>query len=292
MKQNNSILQVWVRILGIIIAYVIVGGVFYIITAEILGIPFERLGDTVTYTPNQKIIIKSIELITVIVVVFSFRKMVDKKTISSLGFSIKNRLGDLFFGFMVASIMLGVGTVILLFSKEIVVEAFNIDLLLLGKNILVVLLVAFGEEIFVRGYILNNLLDATNKYTALVISSLLFSGLHLLNAHISYLSVINLFLAGILLGSLYIKTRNLWFPISLHFFWNFIQGPVLGFNVSGNETYSIITSNYYESTVLNGGEFGFEGSIICTIVSVVFAAILLGMYPKTKNSIHKVSVIN
>jgi membrane protease YdiL (CAAX protease family) len=47
--------------------------------------------------------------------------------------------------------------------------------------------------------------------------------------------MLNIFLAGIFLGAYYINRRNLWFPIGLHFAWNFCQGSVFGFEVSGEK---------------------------------------------------------
>ncbi len=81
--------------------------------------------------------------------------------------------------------------------------------------------------------------------------------------------MINLFLAGLILGAAYIYARNLWFSISLHLFWNFIQGPILGFNVSGMNMDTLIVFNSKGSDLITGGDFGFEGSIICTILELI-----------------------
>ena len=83
-------------------------------------------------------------------------------------------------------------------------------------------------------------------------------------------------LAGMLLGASYLYTRNLCFPISLHLFWNWIQGPILGYQVSGNNfTTSMLTLRMPEENVLNGGAFGFEGSLICTVLMIVFTILIV-----------------
>jgi membrane protease YdiL (CAAX protease family) len=88
--------------------------------------------------------------------------------------------------------------------------------------------------------------------------------------------MLNLMLAGMLLGASFIYTRNLWFPISLHLFWNWFQGPVLGYQVSGTSTYpSVLTLRFAENDVLNGGAFGFEGSLICTVLMIVFTFLII-----------------
>ena len=159
----------------------------------------------------------------------------------SLGFSIRNRYIDFVAGFFVAFLIFGLGTMILILIDSIKLVDFHVDFPTLLKSLFLFILVSFTEEILVRGYILNNLLTSMNKYFALLISSAIFALLHLFNPHISTLSFLNLFLAGVLLGASYIFTKNLWFPISLHLFWNFIQGTILGFPVSGEYSDSLFS---------------------------------------------------
>jgi hypothetical protein len=150
-------------------------------------------------------------------------------------------------------------------------------------------IVALNEEILMRGYILNNLMDSMNKYWALLISATIFSVLHGMNPNISFLAIINIMLAGIILGSSYIFTRNLWFPISLHLFWNFFQGPVLGYSVSGMKIDSVFKVTLLGNTTVNGGQFGFEGSIVCTVLLIPAIILTMGYYmeffKKTEKSV-------
>jgi membrane protease YdiL (CAAX protease family) len=115
----------------------------------------------------------------------------------------------------------------------------------------------------VRGYVLNNLMLSVNKYLALLISSVAFAAMHIPNPHFSLITFFILVLSGIILGLSYLFTRNLWFPIALHFSWNFFQGTVFGFNVSGQDDYSLIEQFRAEDNIINGGLFGFEGSLLC-----------------------------
>lgn len=128
-----------------------------------------------------------------------------------------------------------------------------------------------------RGYILGHLLyTRMNKFLALLLSAALFAVLHIFNPGIDFLPLLNLLLAGVLLGASYLYTRNLCFPISLHLFWNWIQGPVLGYQVSGNNFMSSMLSLHLpEENVLNGGAFGFEGSLICTVLMIVFTLLII-----------------
>jgi hypothetical protein len=134
----------------------------------------------------------------------------------------------------------------------------------------------------VRGYILNNFFDSMDKYIALIISSLLFAAMHLANANITLLSVTNIFLAGILLGIYYVHKQNLWLPITLHFSWNFFQGPIFGFEVSGVDVRGAISQDIQGSDLVTGGQFGFEGSIIATLLMVLAIVILHYTYQGKK----------
>jgi len=100
-------------------------------------------------------------------------------------------------------------------------------------------IVAIVEEVLFRGYILKNLMSSFNKYIALFFLSILYSLIHSFNPNIDMFSLLVLFLAGIVLGLSYINTKKLWFPIALHLSWNLFQ-TLIGLNVSGQDTYSII----------------------------------------------------
>ena len=130
------------------------------------------------------------------------------------------------------------------------------------------------EEIMVRGYMLNNFMSSMNKYFALIVTSFCFMIIHLMNANISIIGMINLFLAGLLLGIFYIHKTNLWFPIGMHLTWNFFQGPVFGYEVSGFHTQSIITQEIKGNPIITGGEFGFEGSILATVISIIMIVVI------------------
>ncbi|UBM63639.1 CPBP family intramembrane metalloprotease [Candidatus Sulfidibacterium hydrothermale] len=180
---------------------------------------------------------------------------------------------------------MGGGFLILYFGKYIQILNVQLHFSKILLNFFILFLAAFEEEIFIRGYILNNLMDLTNKYIALIISSIIFSLFHILNFDISWFSLINLFLAGILFGIIYLFTKNLWLPISLHLFWNFFQGPVFGFSVSGQKFPPVFTINELGSSFINGGKFGFEGSVLCTI-ALILTILLAFLFYKNRFKIN------
>ena len=142
---------------------------------------------------------------------------------------------------------------------------------------------AVTEEVIGRGFILGRMLDGgVNKFVALLISAVLFSLMHLFNPSFAFVPFLNIMLAGCFLGASYIYTRNLCFPIALHWFWNWIQGSVLGYKVSGNEfsNENLLILHFPEENLINGGTFGFEGSILCSLLLVLGTVIILRHYYK------------
>ena len=160
------------------------------------------------------------------------------------------------------------------------------DLLLSG---LFFAMVAIVEETMMRGYVLGRLLRTRlNKFISLLISSLLFALLHLMNPNVAFLPMLNLVLGGLLLGASYLYTRNLWFPISLHFFWNWIQGPVLGYEVSGNRFCETLFSlRLPANNLINGGAFGFEGSLVCTVLATLFTLFIIWWFEHSSQGMRR-----
>ena len=88
-------------------------------------------------------------------------------------------------------------------------------------------------------------------------------------------------LAGCLLGASFLYTRNLCFPVVLHWFWNWLQGPVLGYEVSGMDSgETLLTLRLTGSDLLTGGSFGFEGSLLCTVLLVVGTLAIVAYYER------------
>jgi membrane protease YdiL (CAAX protease family) len=140
--------------------------------------------------------------------------------------------------------------------------------------------VAFTEELMFRGYILGNLMQSMNKWLALILSSLVFAVVHVANPDIGFIPVLNIFLAGIFLGLNFLYTKNLWYSIALHFSWNFMQGPILGYDVSGYKLQGFFSQTITGPTYITGGEFGFEGSVVCSALLIIATLILYYIFER------------
>lgn len=256
-----------------------------VIIITILGIPFssvlQKLGKEGADKMFYFVLSETLMLIGIFLsawIVWHFRGV----SLAGLGRSLAIRKKDLLSGISLAIVLyaVGFGVSLLAGAIEIAGVVFNPSSLLI--SFVFFLLVAITEEFALRGGVLERMLQGgVNKFWALFLSATLFSLVHIANPNFDFLSFINILLAGILLGSSYIYTRNLCFPIALHWFWNWIQGPVLGYEVSGNKFCDGLLTLYLpETNLINGGAFGFEGSILCTVLMVAGTAVILKMFRK------------
>ncbi len=232
---------------------------------------------------NTMLVFMLLQFIAALLAIFVFRKTIDRKTFKSLGFELSNYKRDLVKGLIWGAGLISMGFVVLSFSGHLTVVETDFGAIQWLSYITFFIIVAFNEEILVRGYVLTNLMASMNKYWALVVSALLFSVMHLGNDSTSLISTANLFLAGIMLGIYTIHKRNLWFPIAMHFTWNFFQGPILGFEVSGTKMESVISQEVTGNPLITGGEFGFEGSLLLTMMMITSTVYLHIKYSNTES---------
>lgn len=210
--------------------------------------------------------------------VWLFRSFLDRRSFVSLGWNWKGYGIHCVTGLLVAIALLGTGTLLLVAWGQLTWLNHQFSAADFFPAFFMMLLVGFYEELVFRGYILGNLLQGMHPATALLVSAAIFAILHSANPHTNWLALVNVFLAGLLLGINYIFTRNLWFGIALHVGWNFIQGPVLGFEVSGMELPSVLLQNLGNNSLLTGGRFGFEGSLLYTILCLIATSSLAFLY--------------
>lgn len=218
--------------------------------------------------------LKVIEFLSVMLCAWLFIRFIDRKPLKSIGLILKGYEKDLKLGLALGAGLIAIGFLILFILGYLSVDGFSFPIGTVILYFLLFVVVSFHEEIMMRGYVLNNLMQSMNRYAALSISSVIFMSIHLLNPNVNFLSIVNLFLAGIVLGIYYIHKPNLWLPIGMHLTWNFFQGPIFGFEVSGIETKSIINQSVRGNEIITGGAFGFEGSILATILIITIIVYL------------------
>ncbi|MBA4115682.1 MAG: CPBP family intramembrane metalloprotease, partial [Rubrobacter sp.] len=156
------------------------------------------------------------------------------------------------------------------------------------------LCVGIAEELLSRGYQLTNIAEGLNYpglgtrgavLLAWVISSSLFGLLHLGNPGATVVSTINIAFAGLLLGTGYVLTGQLAIPIGLHITWNFFQGNVFGFPVSGIDPIgaTFISIDQGGPTSLTGGLFGPEAGLL-GLTAMVVGGFLIWLWVRARQS--------
>jgi membrane protease YdiL (CAAX protease family) len=283
--QNPAIKRGWLRAVLIIFPFLIVTGIFQVIGAFIWAVIskdniLEILKNISEISTLGFLVIQAFSTLGTFLLIWIFTRFIDRKKIIDLGFSFKKRTKDILYGLLAGFIMMGIGSLILYFSGNLTFDSITFNLIGLAESVVLFILVSINEEVFVRGYLLRNFMDSMNRYVALIISALLFMALHLFNPNVSLVGISNIFLAGLLLGISYIFTKNLWFPLALHFSWNFFQGPIFGFEVSGTSSSSLISQSIHGNEILTGGQFGLEGSIIATVLCSLGILIFWMIYKK------------
>lgn len=132
---------------------------------------------------------------------------------------------------------------------------------------------AAAEEMLFRGYPLQTMMRALPFILAVMPSSVLFAYVHLDNPNVAWgFTFINTTLAGFWLAVAYLRTRSLWFPLGLHWAWNWAMGALLGLPVSGIT--SLTRAPLFHATDtgpawLTGGAYGIEGGAACTVALII-----------------------
>ncbi|MGX6978054.1 CPBP family intramembrane glutamic endopeptidase [Vagococcus elongatus] len=219
-----------------------------------------------------------------------FCKKVEKRSVQSLGF-FKDRFvfhytAGLGIGFL--EILLVVFGCLMLGSLSIKVnDAINwgmIVLLFLGFAVQ-----GWTEEVLCRGFIMNAIASKKGVWFGIIGNSLFFSFLHGMNPGITVLALVNLFIFGVMFSLLFYFSDNIWFVGAAHSVWNFMLGPVLGIEVSGQKiSASIFITELSEGKdLINGGSFGLEGGLVCTVVGLGICGVLYYLIKKRADNNHK-----
>jgi hypothetical protein len=99
------------------------------------------------------------------------------------------------------------------------------------------------------------------------------------NPHVSALAKVNILLAGLLLGLVFVQTGRVWMPWMLHFSWNVCEGMLLGLPVSGLAIPSLFRLRLVGTDLMTGGAFGLEGSLWNTVAlsAILFVMLSIGV---------------
>lgn len=226
-----------------------------------------------------------------IIVIFLWVVLYEKRKITTLGFYPDNFLNKYAFGFLIGITMLSLSALIIILSGNVEVTPGTFKISNIFFFLVVILswiIQGASEEILLRGFMMPILTKRFNIWVGILGNSLIFASLHLLNPGVSPLAIINLILFGIFASLYTLYNGNLWGICAIHSAWNFTQGNIFGFLVSGTHAPwdKIIFVNYETNNIINGGTFGPEGGLAVTLVLVISSILLLGMIKRKQKMVY------
>jgi membrane protease YdiL (CAAX protease family) len=235
-----------------------------------------------------------VSFLAVTLSIYLARRWLDRRSFASLGvkwdhFAPRDLLmGIGLAGAMIALIFLVEWAMGWLVFKGFAWDFRSLDALLLNLVYSALLFVGVGwtEELLGRGYWLQNLSEGINLTWGVLLSSFFFALAHLSNPNFSWMALIGLFASGLFFAFAYLRTGQLWLPIGLHIGWNFFEGNVFGFQVSGLEMERLILQEVQGPSLFTGGEFGPEAGLILFPVLLLTSWVI---YLYTRDRIPKIS---
>jgi len=278
--------RVTLLLAGTVLAYVAASGIV-VVTAVCLG--YEpggpsNLADSLFHRlPYWPLLVHVVALPPLILLVWCFRRYLDRRSWRSLGFEAgPPALREAGVGLVLgsAAILLSIAPLALSGAVENAALGGSGVPRASGPTDLLIVLgclvgAAFGEELVARAYILSNVRESLGSGAGVLISAAIFAGLHMENPHVSALPTINILLAGLLLGTVFVLTGRLWMAWTLHFSWNACQGMLLGLPVSGLTVPSLFRLRLVGSDLVTGGAFGLEGSLWNTVAASVILSVVV-----------------
>ena len=213
---------------------------------------------------------------------------ISKLKIEQLGFTKDNIVFSYLKGALFGTLQIFTVFFIIFGLKAIdVYYVGNISILLLIKIFIIFIFQALLEEILFRGYLMPFFSKVTGIKFTITLLSFLFTCIHLFNPNLDIIGLANVFLAGVTFSLIYYYTGNLWLVGAMHTLWNFILGFIVGSQISGIITYnSVFFSIPVENKdLISGGVFGFEASIVTTIVELTISLFVIYLIKKEKNKI-------
>ena len=214
---------------------------------------------------------------------------ISKLKIEQLGFTKDNIVFSYLKGALFGTLQIFTVFFIIFGLKAIdVYYVGNISILLLIKVFIIFIFQALLEEILFRGYLMPFFSKVIGIKFTITLLSFLFTCIHLFNPNLDIIGLANVFLAGVTFSLIYYYTGNLWLVGAMHTLWNFILGFIVGSQISGIITYnSVFFSIPVENKdLISGGVFGFEASIVTTIVELTISLFVIYLIKKEKNKIN------
>ncbi len=262
-----------------VVLFVLIFMCFLRVVQEIIGLMRPDISALGAY---WKCVSEAISLLIGVIVIAILKRKKTFQFFQQMGLTKPKYAVELIYGFLLGSLLVGTmfGVMYVLGGYTIESVQWPIDFL---PGLLMFLLVGFAEELIFRGYVFQALERGIGPFFAVIISSLLFGFAHSLNQieNVSlmekiYFCAVLSFEAGLPLAGAYLLTRRIWLPIGFHWAWDFLEGTIFGFTVSGTDIGpSVMTTKLTGDLFTSGGAFGPEASLPAFFIGVACGAVLL-----------------
>ena len=223
-----------------------------------------------------------------IIAALFYCKYFEKRNASTLGFRKKGAAFEYTSGIIIGFAMISLTVILcILFNAVEIKPSENLSPGLLFLFFVAFIFQGMGEEALFRGYLMMTIAKRNNIWTAIILNSVLFSLLHVINPNFSIIAFINIFLFGVFASIYMLKRGSIWAVGAIHAIWNFAQGNIFGFNVSGISNMStLFESSYNQSAqIVSGGSFGPEGGLMATLILSISIVIALLLPTKTSEKL-------
>jgi uncharacterized protein len=262
------------------------------IVAILASLGLSLLSNLFPWLGNGLLTAQVVEFITVTGSVFLARRLLDRRSFTSLGFKLDaHTLPDLLVGIAIPGVLMwGI-----FFAENglgwLKFEGFAWETMpfsAIAPQLLAIfvtfIFVGWNEELLSRGYHLQTIASGTNLFWGVFISSSIFGLLHLGNPNATWVSAAGIFFAGLFLAFGLLRTRQLWLSIGLHIGWNFFEGPICGFQVSGLDMFHLTRITVNGPVLWTGGEFGPEAGLI-VLPALLLGALLIYFYTRGRETV-------
>lgn len=139
------------------------------------------------------------------------------------------------------------------------------------------LIQGFEEEFLLRSILMNQMAAGGKIKVAIIANSLIFSIFHLGNTGFNLMAFVNIFLVGLVFSLIFYLNGSIYTSAAAHSFWNMTMANIYGITVSGNSPtgVNLFNTKLTGPTIISGGSFGIEGSIVTSLVLLVVLIILI-----------------
>ena len=207
----------------------------------------------------------------------------EKLPLQSLGWSLhRGWLRNVLIGSLIGALSLLLAATLATIFRGLSFSPDSVAAASIAKTVfasaVIFIFAAAAEEVLFRGYPLQTLTRANLAWLGVVLTSVPFAAVHLRNPNaVPAFTFVNTALAGVWLAVAYLRTRSLWFPLGLHWSWNWVQAALLGLPVSGISTFTsapLLHAMNAGPDWLTGGAYGIEGGAACSIALVISTVVI------------------